>query len=137
MKFFFMNKKGYTTESGGRQNGFAIEPEINPITEKESKRFLEAVQNLRNLKNNKLDQLNISIIHKGKKTKKRATKIQTNPQMACEMHIIVVVIRIPEAKNAQVMDETQNSMGLQKRENGELNGPRSGNSRPNGPKGRL
>ena len=25
-----MNKKGYTTESGGRQNGFAIEPEINP-----------------------------------------------------------------------------------------------------------
>jgi len=28
-----MNKKGYTTESGGRQNGFAIEPEINPISE--------------------------------------------------------------------------------------------------------
>ena len=40
MKFFFMNKKGYTTESGGRQNGFAIEPEINPITENESKRSL-------------------------------------------------------------------------------------------------
>ena len=35
-----MNKKGYTTESGGRQNGFAIEPEINPITEGESKRSL-------------------------------------------------------------------------------------------------
>ena len=35
MKFFFMNKKGYTTESGGRQNGFAIEPEINPITQGE------------------------------------------------------------------------------------------------------
>ena len=33
-----MNKKGYTTESGGRQNGFAIEPEINPITEGESKK---------------------------------------------------------------------------------------------------
>ena len=32
-----MNKKGYTTESGGRQNGFAIEPEINPISEVESK----------------------------------------------------------------------------------------------------
>ena len=36
-----MNKKGYTTESGGRQNGFAIEPEINPITQGESnKSFL-------------------------------------------------------------------------------------------------
>ena len=33
-----MNKKGYTTESGGRQNGFAIEPEINPVTEQESKK---------------------------------------------------------------------------------------------------
>ena len=38
MKNFFMNKKGYTTESGGRQNGFAIEPEINPITQGESKK---------------------------------------------------------------------------------------------------
>ena len=35
-----MNKKGYTTESGGRQNGFAIEPEINQITEGESKKSL-------------------------------------------------------------------------------------------------
>ena len=33
-----MNKQGYTTESGGRQNGFAIEPEINIITQKESKK---------------------------------------------------------------------------------------------------
>ena len=33
-----MNKKGYTTESGGRQNGFAIEPEINTISEGESKK---------------------------------------------------------------------------------------------------
>ena len=33
-----MNKKGYTTESGGRQNGFAIEPEINQITVGESKK---------------------------------------------------------------------------------------------------
>ena len=35
-----MNKKGYTTESGGRQNGFAIEPEINPISVGESKKSL-------------------------------------------------------------------------------------------------
>tara|TARA_B100000945_G_scaffold299752_1_gene280697 strand:- start:595 stop:774 length:180 start_codon:yes stop_codon:yes gene_type:complete len=35
-----MNKKGYTTESGGRQNGFAIEPKINPISEGESKKSL-------------------------------------------------------------------------------------------------
>ena len=40
MKFFFMNKKGYTTESGGRQNGFAIEPEINYVTKGESKKSL-------------------------------------------------------------------------------------------------
>ena len=33
-----MNKKGYTTESGGRQNGFAIEPDIIPITQGESKK---------------------------------------------------------------------------------------------------
>ena len=39
-KFFIMNKNGYTTESGGRQNGFAIEPKINLITEGESKRSL-------------------------------------------------------------------------------------------------
>ena len=35
-----MNKKGYTTESGGRQNGFAIEPEINLVTEGESKKSI-------------------------------------------------------------------------------------------------
>ena len=35
-----MNKKGYTTESGGRQNGFAIEPEINPISEGESRKSI-------------------------------------------------------------------------------------------------
>ena len=33
-----MNKKGFTTESGGRQNGFAIEPEINQITDEDSKK---------------------------------------------------------------------------------------------------
>ena len=35
-----MNKKGYTTESGGRQNGFSIEPEINPLSEGESKKSI-------------------------------------------------------------------------------------------------
>ena len=35
-----MNKKGYTTESGGRQNGFAIEPEINQLSEVESRKSL-------------------------------------------------------------------------------------------------
>ena len=35
-----MNKKGYTTESGGRQNGFAIEPEIKTISEGESRKSL-------------------------------------------------------------------------------------------------
>ena len=38
--YFFMDKKGYTTESGGRQNGFAMEPEINVISEGESKKSL-------------------------------------------------------------------------------------------------
>ena len=33
-----MNKQGFTTESGGRQNGFAIEPEINLVSESESKK---------------------------------------------------------------------------------------------------
>ena len=33
-----MDKKGYTTESGGRQNGFALEPEIKVISEGESKK---------------------------------------------------------------------------------------------------
>ena len=35
-----MNKKGYTTESGGRQNGFPMEPEINPISEGESQKSI-------------------------------------------------------------------------------------------------
>ena len=35
-----MNKKGFTTESGGRQNGFSLEPEINVISEGESKKSL-------------------------------------------------------------------------------------------------
>ena len=35
-----MNKKGYTTESGGRQNGFALEPEIDVISKGESNKSL-------------------------------------------------------------------------------------------------
>ena len=38
--YYFMDKKGYTTESGGRQNGFALEPEMNVISEGESKKSL-------------------------------------------------------------------------------------------------
>ncbi len=33
-----MDKKGFTTESGGRQNGFSLEPEINIVSEGESKK---------------------------------------------------------------------------------------------------
>tara|TARA_Y100001933_G_scaffold776_1_gene747 strand:+ start:388 stop:558 length:171 start_codon:yes stop_codon:yes gene_type:complete len=33
-----MDKKGFTTESGGRQNGFAIEPEIKVVSEGESRK---------------------------------------------------------------------------------------------------
>ena len=33
-----MDKRGFTTESGGRQNGFANEPEIKVISDGESKR---------------------------------------------------------------------------------------------------
>ena len=32
-----MDKRGFTTESGGRQNGFANEPEIKIVSEVESK----------------------------------------------------------------------------------------------------
>ena len=35
-----MDKRGFTTESGGRQNGFSIEPEINQISYGESKKSL-------------------------------------------------------------------------------------------------
>ena len=35
-----MDKKGFTTESGGRQNGFALEPEINFVSEGESKKSI-------------------------------------------------------------------------------------------------
>tara|TARA_Y100000589_G_C27086367_1_gene601932 strand:+ start:391 stop:561 length:171 start_codon:yes stop_codon:yes gene_type:complete len=35
-----MNKKGFTTESGGRQNGFSLEPEMKIISEGESKKSI-------------------------------------------------------------------------------------------------
>ena len=35
-----MNKKGYTTESGGRQNGFGIEPDLIIISEGELKKSI-------------------------------------------------------------------------------------------------
>jgi len=35
-----MNNKGFTTESGGRQNGFSLEPEINIVSENESKKSI-------------------------------------------------------------------------------------------------
>tara|TARA_Y100001968_G_scaffold322364_1_gene358333 strand:- start:1051 stop:1230 length:180 start_codon:yes stop_codon:yes gene_type:complete len=35
-----MDKKGYTTESGGRQNGFALEPEIKLVSDGESKKSI-------------------------------------------------------------------------------------------------
>ena len=35
-----MDKRGFTNESGGRQNGFSIEPEINQISDGESKKSL-------------------------------------------------------------------------------------------------
>ena len=35
-----MDRKGFTTESGGRQNGFSLEPEIDVISESESKKSL-------------------------------------------------------------------------------------------------
>ena len=35
-----MNKKGFTTESGGRQNGFSLEPEMKIISEGESKKSM-------------------------------------------------------------------------------------------------
>tara|TARA_Y100001968_G_scaffold333151_1_gene394407 strand:- start:3889 stop:4059 length:171 start_codon:yes stop_codon:yes gene_type:complete len=33
-----MDRKGFTTESGGRQNGFSLEPEMKVISEGESRK---------------------------------------------------------------------------------------------------
>ena len=40
-----MNKKGYTTESGGRQNGFAIEPEIKDLNNRHENLKIEIENN--------------------------------------------------------------------------------------------
>ena len=41
------------------------------------------------------------------------------------MHAVVFADRAPEAKNAQVMGENQNSKGLKKRKNSDRNGQES------------
>ena len=50
------------------------------------------------------------------------------------MHAVVFADRAPEAKNAQVMGENQNSKGLKKRKNRDRNGQKSEKSEYNGKK---
>ena len=50
------------------------------------------------------------------------------------MHAVVFADRAPEAKNAQVMAENQNSKGLKKRKNRDRNGQKSEKSKYNGKK---
>ena len=50
------------------------------------------------------------------------------------MHAVVFADRTPEAKNAQVIGENQNSKGLQKRKNRDRNGQKSEKSKDNGNK---
>ena len=50
------------------------------------------------------------------------------------MHAVVFADRAPEAKNAQVMGENQNSKGLKKRKNSDRNGQKSDKSKFNGKK---
>ena len=45
------------------------------------------------------------------------------------MHAVVFADRAPEAKNAQVMGENQNSKGLKKRKNSDQNGQKSDRSK--------
>ena len=45
------------------------------------------------------------------------------------MHAVVFAGRAPEAKNAQVMGETENSKGLKKRKNSDRNGQKSDQSK--------
>ena len=45
------------------------------------------------------------------------------------MHAVVFADRAPEAKNAQVMGENQNSKGLKKRKNSDRNGQKSDKSK--------
>ena len=51
------------------------------------------------------------------------------------MYAVVAVDRAPEANNAQVMGENQNSKGLKKRKNSDPNDQKSDKSEPNGQKG--
>ena len=51
------------------------------------------------------------------------------------MYAVVAVDRAPEAKNAQVMGESQNSKGLKTRKNSDPNDQKSDKSEPNGQKG--
>ena len=50
------------------------------------------------------------------------------------MHAVVFADRAPEAKNAQVIGENQNSKGLEKRKNSDRNGQKSDKSKYNGEK---
>ena len=45
------------------------------------------------------------------------------------MHAVVFADRAPEAKNAQVMGENENSKGLKKRKNSDRNGQKSDKSK--------
>ena len=47
------------------------------------------------------------------------------------MHAVVFADRAPEAKNAQVMGENENSQGLKKRKNSDRNGQESEKSKSN------
>ena len=56
-------------------------------------------------------------------------------KLAGMMYAVVAADRVPEAKNAQVMGENQNSKGLKKRKNSDPNDQKSDKSKPNGQKG--
>ena len=51
------------------------------------------------------------------------------------MYAVVAADRVPEAKNAQVMGENQNSKGLKKQKHSDPNDQKSDKSEPNGQKG--
>ena len=50
------------------------------------------------------------------------------------MHAVVFADQAPEAKNAQVIGENENSKGLKKRKNRDRNGQKSEKSKYNGKK---
>ena len=54
-----------------------------------------------------------------------------NHKFAGMMYAVVAADRAPEAKNAQVMGENQNSKGLKKRKNSDRNGQKSEKSKSN------